>query len=333
MSKSTQRPSRPARPKATSSSTTKTATKKPSTTRPTTRNRAPSTADTRFRSRHPVLAALVPVGLVVAAVATMVVIKATGGSAPSAAASSHLATSRVVGHRRPGNHGALAERARGAVGAGGDAGRSGQSRRGRPAHRGRERRHRAGSRRQAADHLCRRRVLPLLRRRALGPGRRAVTVRDLLQPVGYALVGRRRLPGYADALVLRVELHQPLRRLPARRGGNEPAGRRELPGTPGADGGAECADGQVRPAGEHPVPRHREPLRDRRGELLAPGAPGPVPEPDRGPAVGCPPARSRRRSTGRRTTSRPPSARSRGTSRAAVGGSAAIAAIAQKLGA
>ena len=102
MSKSTQRPSRPARPKATSSSTTKTATKKPSTTRPATRNRAPSTADTRFRSRHPVLAALVPVGLVVAAVATMVVIKATGGSAPSAAASSHLATSGSSATADPG---------------------------------------------------------------------------------------------------------------------------------------------------------------------------------------------------------------------------------------
>jgi len=39
-----------------------------------------------FRSRHPRLTALVPVGLVVAAIATMVVIKATGGS-PSASAS------------------------------------------------------------------------------------------------------------------------------------------------------------------------------------------------------------------------------------------------------
>ncbi len=43
----------------------------------------------RFRRRHPVVAALVPVGLVVAAIATMVVIKATGSTGPAAAAS-HL---------------------------------------------------------------------------------------------------------------------------------------------------------------------------------------------------------------------------------------------------
>jgi hypothetical protein len=44
----------------------------------------------RFRTRHPVLTALVPVVLVVAAIATMVVIKAAGTSNPSASASSHL---------------------------------------------------------------------------------------------------------------------------------------------------------------------------------------------------------------------------------------------------
>ena len=44
----------------------------------------------RFRSRHPVITALVPVGLVVAAIATMVVIKAAGTSNPPASASSHL---------------------------------------------------------------------------------------------------------------------------------------------------------------------------------------------------------------------------------------------------
>jgi Domain of unknown function (DUF929) len=47
-------------------------------------------APTKFRSRHPVVAALVPVGLVVAAIATMVVIKAAGTSNPPASASSHL---------------------------------------------------------------------------------------------------------------------------------------------------------------------------------------------------------------------------------------------------
>jgi hypothetical protein len=43
-----------------------------------------------FRSRHPVLTALVPVILVIAVIATMVLIKATGG--PSSGGASHLAT-------------------------------------------------------------------------------------------------------------------------------------------------------------------------------------------------------------------------------------------------
>ena len=46
---------------------------------------------TRFRSRHPVLTALVPVGLVVAALVTMVVVKAARTSGSTGAASSHLA--------------------------------------------------------------------------------------------------------------------------------------------------------------------------------------------------------------------------------------------------
>jgi len=45
---------------------------------------------TTFRSRHPLIAALVPVGLVLAVIITMIVIKATGGSSPSAASASHL---------------------------------------------------------------------------------------------------------------------------------------------------------------------------------------------------------------------------------------------------
>ena len=43
----------------------------------------------RFRTRHPVLTALVPVGLVVADIATMIVVKAAGNGNPSASASSH----------------------------------------------------------------------------------------------------------------------------------------------------------------------------------------------------------------------------------------------------
>jgi Domain of unknown function (DUF929) len=56
------------------------------------RPRRPSTPTprSRLRTRHPVLTALIPVVLVVAAIATMVVIKAAGTSNPSASASSHV---------------------------------------------------------------------------------------------------------------------------------------------------------------------------------------------------------------------------------------------------
>ena len=82
MSKSPTGRSRSARP----------APKNQSSSRPASKARASSTAgpqQARFRSRHPVLAALVPVLVVVAAVATMIVVKASGDSGPSAAASSH----------------------------------------------------------------------------------------------------------------------------------------------------------------------------------------------------------------------------------------------------
>ncbi len=55
----------------------------------------------RFRRRHPVAAALVPVGLVVAAVATMVVIKATESPGPAAAAS-HLSSGGSAATGDPG---------------------------------------------------------------------------------------------------------------------------------------------------------------------------------------------------------------------------------------
>lgn len=42
------------------------------------------------RTRHPLIAALVPVGLVLAVIVTMIVIKATGSSSPSAASASQL---------------------------------------------------------------------------------------------------------------------------------------------------------------------------------------------------------------------------------------------------
>ena len=54
-----------------------------------TASKRPVRAQASFHSRHPVLTALVPVGLVVAVIATMIIIKATGGA--TAPSSSHLA--------------------------------------------------------------------------------------------------------------------------------------------------------------------------------------------------------------------------------------------------
>jgi Domain of unknown function (DUF929) len=97
MSKSPSGSSRPARP--TTTKNTKNAKQSRSNGRPAPNSRASSnskakpgeaSAPSRFRSRHPVITALVPVGLVVAAVAAMIVIKAAGTSNPPASASSHL---------------------------------------------------------------------------------------------------------------------------------------------------------------------------------------------------------------------------------------------------
>jgi hypothetical protein len=92
MSNSPSGSSRPARPTTNTKKST-------SSRRPAPKSRASSNSNskrgeapppTRFRSRHPVITALVPVALVVAAIATMVVIKAAGTSNPPASASSHL---------------------------------------------------------------------------------------------------------------------------------------------------------------------------------------------------------------------------------------------------
>jgi Domain of unknown function (DUF929) len=94
MSKSPSGSSRPARPTSKtkkSTSSRRPATKSGASSNPNSKAKpgeAPPPA--RFRSRHPVITALVPVGLVVAAIATMVVIKAAGTSNPPASASSHI---------------------------------------------------------------------------------------------------------------------------------------------------------------------------------------------------------------------------------------------------
>ena len=85
--------------------------------------------------------AVVPVGLVLAVIVTMIVIKAVGGSSPSAASASHLtAGGSAAAGLGSGYLAALSERARGAVGVAGHARRSGQrGGRGPAQQRGRER--------------------------------------------------------------------------------------------------------------------------------------------------------------------------------------------------
>ena len=97
MSKSPSGPSRRTRTAPASKTTTRNA-------NASTKKRNPSTPvpRDRFRTRHPVLTALVPVVLVVAAIATMVVIKAAGNSNPSASASSHLSTGGAAATADPG---------------------------------------------------------------------------------------------------------------------------------------------------------------------------------------------------------------------------------------
>jgi hypothetical protein len=106
MSKSPEGPSRRPRTAPASKTNTRTSTAKANANaRNNKSNKSrPSTPAPRerFRTRHPVLTALVPVVLVVAAIATMVVIKAAGTSNPSASASSHLSTGGATATADPG---------------------------------------------------------------------------------------------------------------------------------------------------------------------------------------------------------------------------------------
>jgi len=96
MSKSPSGSPRPARPSPKSKPTSNN--KNSSRSRPGAstgvRTRPTPAPTARLRTRHPVLTALIPVGLVVAAIAAMVVVKAAGNGNPSASASSHLAAGR-----------------------------------------------------------------------------------------------------------------------------------------------------------------------------------------------------------------------------------------------
>jgi hypothetical protein len=69
--------------------------------RPTAKNTS-GPATQNFRSRHPVLTALVPVAVVVAVLATMIVIKVTRGSSVPASAASHLAAGGSASPADPG---------------------------------------------------------------------------------------------------------------------------------------------------------------------------------------------------------------------------------------
>ena len=108
MSKSPSGPSRPVRT-APSRNTKNSNRAQPSSARAR-RSSSPTPAQApaaRFRTRHPVLTALVPVVLVVAAIVTMVVIKAAGNANSQRLGVLAAGYRRRSGHRRPGHHHAV----------------------------------------------------------------------------------------------------------------------------------------------------------------------------------------------------------------------------------
>ena len=175
----------------------------------------------------------------------------------------------VCQHRR---HGPSRQCPGVAVGVTGDARRGGQPRVRRAAHPGQwQRGDPAGSRRQALDHLHRRRVLPVLRRRALGPGGGPVALRDVLEPVGDPLGGLptstrtpRRCRSTDRATRAPTSTSSRSRRPPTSRSG----GTYQTLQTPTAAQSALLSD--VRHRGEHPVPRHRQPVRHHRMRATRP---------------------------------------------------------------
>ncbi len=197
----------------------------------------------RFRSRHPVLSALIPVALVLAIVLTMVIVKVDGGPV-RVVGRGVAAVDRPNEHRgRPGNDRPGARRGRVARRAGGDARERRAALLGRRADEHRRQHDPPRRRRQADRHLRRRRVLPVLRGATLGHRGGVVTIRYVHGPVGHALVIERRLRRHADPVLLRIAVHEPVRRLPAGRGADEPGSERDVPDVAGTDGGA------VQPAG------------------------------------------------------------------------------------
>ena len=211
--------------------------------------RAP--APKSFRTRHPVMTALIPVGLVLAVIATMVVIKATGGSASPS--SSHLSS---AGTNQSGQTGATALSSTVAAdlsvpAASLDA---------------------VGS--PSSDSL------PTVVSGATilkdEDGKPIVTYVGaeycpycaaerwamavalsrfwhVHEPVGDAFRQQRRLPQHPDAVVLWLELLEPLCGLPAGGGGDQPGGERVLPDPADPDGRPDRSADQVRLGREHPL--------------------------------------------------------------------------------
>ena len=292
---------------------------------------------TRFRSRHPVITTLVPVGLVVAAIATMVVIKAAGTSnPPGCGVLTPERNRRVVGGTGTADTGTTTLLpqvvAALSVPAATLGPRWGARVRRRPAHQDRERHRPRRRRRQAADHVHRRRVLPVLRRRALGAGR------------------------------TRCHASGPSRTCRARPSDSDVFPDTQTLSFYGSSYSSPYIDFQSveeatnQPAGDgyQTLQTPTSPQRalvakyDRRGASRSSISPtatsSPVRASRRRCCRGCPAVRSplicpiraapwRRRSTGRRTTSPPPSPRSPGTSPPASPARATGARIAQKLGA
>ena len=269
----------------------------------------PAAGLNRFRSRHPVMSALVPAVLVLVVIGTMVIVKVTGGSTAPAQAVSRLECREHGLGRWPRHHLPNARRCRGAHRA-----RGCSRQRGEPVVRRLSERHRQQldsprCGRQAGRHLHRRRVLPVLCAERWGIAVALSRFGTFSNLSATHSASQRRLPRHADPVLLRVALLQPLSGLRARRGGDEPSGERLVRHVAAADRGGVQPAGPLRPSGEHPVPRHRQQVRGGRGELLASGPGGPVPVPDRRSSSPTRRARWRRPSTAPPTRSRPPSPR------------------------
>jgi len=139
--------------------------------------------------------------------------------------------------------------------------------------------------RQARDPLHRRRILPLLRHRALAAGGGAQPVRHLHRPARHPLLSHRRVPQLAHADLLQIHLYQ---QVPGVRPGGD-HNRQRADAVAAAHPGRAGAAGQIRrPAlrpsrqfGGHPVHRPGQPVPDPPRPVQPPGVARPHLGPDR----------------------------------------------------